>query len=95
MKAFTFWANGYIPENKAINDLTIDLENGIRLIALVETLTKTKLTQKYKANPKNRVHYIENISLALAHLGKYSKIKVGNYGNEGSPKIFRNAIFIF
>lgn len=84
LQAFTFWANGFIPQDIAIKDLTKDFGDGLRLIALTEALTKAKLTAKYMKNPKTRVHFIENIHLALLHLSKQSTVKVASYGTEGT-----------
>lgn len=68
-----------------MHDLTKDLGDGLRLVAMSEDLTKTRLTAKYIKNPKTRVHYIENLNLALAHLGK--AVKISTYGTEGTNKI--------
>lgn len=73
----------------AITDLTKDFGDGLRLIALTEALTKSKLTAKYMKNPTTRVHFIENIHLALVHLSKSSAVKVASYGTEGmSPLLW-------
>lgn len=82
IKAFTFWANGFLPQDMPITDLHTDFGNGLRLVALSEALTKSRLTAKYKKNPSTRVHYIENIHLALVHLSKASAVKVASYGTE-------------
>jgi hypothetical protein len=66
-----------------ISDLTKDFGDGLRLIALSEALTKSRLTAKYMKTPKTRVHFIENIHLALVHLSKASAVKVASYGTEG------------
>ena len=66
-----------------IADLTKDFGDGLRLIALSEALTKSRLTSKYMKTPKTRVHFIENIHLALVHLSKASAVKVASYGTEG------------
>ena len=67
-----------------ITDLTKDFGDGLRLIALSEALTKSRLTAKHMKNPKTRVHFIENIHLALVHLSKASAVKVASYGTEGT-----------
>jgi hypothetical protein len=82
IKAFTFWANGFLPQDMPIADLTKDFGDGLRLIALSEALTKSRLTSKYMKTPKTRVHFIENIHLALVHLSKASAVKVASYGTE-------------
>lgn len=41
------------------------------------------MTSKYIKSPKNRVHFIENIHLALMFLKKESEFDTSNYGTEG------------
>jgi hypothetical protein len=79
----------------SITDLTKDLGDGLRLIALTETLTKARMTAKYMKTPKTRVHYIENIHLALMHLSKASTVKVANYGTEGTEEYFFSPSIVF
>lgn len=83
IKAFTFWVNQYLSEDKVVNDIANDFKDGIRLIALFESLTKARMTSKYIKSPKNRVHFIENIHLALMFLKKESEFDTSNYGTEG------------
>lgn len=84
----------------SISDLTKDFGDGLRLIALAEALTKARLSTKYQKTPKARVHFIENIHLALKHLSKASAVKIASYGTEGmrfnsemTPPRFLNYFF--
>jgi len=51
-----------------VDDLAIDLSNGVKLIALVEILTKVNLTQKWSQRAVLKAHKITNCVLALGHL---------------------------
>jgi len=82
IKAFTFWVNQFLSEENVVSDITQDFGTGVRLISLFEALTKDKLTTKHFKTPKTRVHYIENIHLALMFLKKSSNIDISNYGTE-------------
>lgn len=58
--------------------LETDLEDGIRLIELLEKLT-TKTLGRYNKNPRQKVQKIENLGTALQFI--YSeKIKLVNIG---------------
>lgn len=48
-----------------INDLEIDLENGLLLINLLEVISNKEIGGKYNKNPKMRPQLLENTSLAL------------------------------
>ncbi|KAG2218464.1 hypothetical protein INT45_003008 [Circinella minor] len=47
-----------------IQDLSIDLANGVRLIQLLEIIGDTTLG-KYSINPRMRIQYVENVNKAL------------------------------
>jgi filamin len=72
-RTFTNWINdrlrGHLtkPENPVL-DLMTDFKDGIRLLDLMEKLSKTKLP--CNRNPKLKAHFLENINAALKHIKK-------------------------
>ena len=92
LQAFTHWVNTNLqPKGRSISDLHVDFGNGLNLIALLEQLTNSKLSQKHIPNPKSRVHYIENIHLGLMLLKPIKSIKLAQYGAEGKPSPFNES----
>lgn len=69
-----------------MTDIANDFKDGLRLISLFESLTRERMTAKYIKNPKSRVHFIENIHLALMFLKNESNFDTSNYGTEGMGK---------
>ena len=66
-KTMMNWANAYIAKVNAemkIEDPSTQLEDGLRLIALVESLTGESLG-RYHKNPRLQPHMIENLNLPL------------------------------
>ena len=77
---FKNWANVTLRESGGpgdIHDLTQDLQDGTRLVALVETLQKRRL--KHNKKPQNQHHEIENITIALDAIQE-DGIKLVNIG---------------
>jgi len=65
-KAFTHWVNSYL-EKKGdhIDDLATAFTNGVRLVTLLELVTKKEFSGKIYKNPKLKIHFIENVNLCL------------------------------
>lgn len=82
VKAFSHWVNSYMPADLKLTNLHTDFGDGLRLILLLEALTGNKLKKRYNKTPKTRVHYIENIHLALMLLKESNRIKNTNFGAE-------------
>ncbi|KAF5899203.1 filamin-B isoform X2 [Clarias magur] len=68
---FTRWCNEHLKcVNKRIGDLQMDLNDGLRLIALLEVLSQKKMYRKYHARPTFRQMKLENVSVALEFLDR-------------------------
>ena len=78
---FTRWANEHLKTvNKHIADLSTDLSDGLRLVALVEVLSGKRF-RKYNKRPTFRNQKIENVTIALKFLEVDEGIKIVNIGN--------------
>lgn len=76
---FTRWANEHLKTvNKSIASLETDLEDGLRLITLIEVLSG-KILPKHNKRPTFRSQKLENVSVALKFL-KDEGIKLVNIG---------------
>jgi hypothetical protein len=71
-KTFRGWVNKTLSKadrkDQVIDNLIQDFNDGVRLAALVEVLTKGPIDGKIRQQPKLDVHRIENIALVLARL---------------------------
>ena len=77
---FTRWANEHLKQaGKHIGDLSQDLSDGLRLIALVEVLSAKKLP-KHNKRPQFRSQKLENVSVSLRFLERDEGIKIVNIG---------------
>lgn len=61
-----------------IDDLEVDLCDGLRLIALLEVLSQKRI-KRFNKKPKIRAQKMENVQLALDFIA-YEKIKIVNIG---------------
>lgn len=61
-----------------IDDLEVDLSDGLRLIALLEVLSQKRI-KRFNKKPKIRAQKMENVQLALDFIA-YEKIKIVNIG---------------
>lgn len=78
---FTRWANEHLKlVNKRIEDLQLDLSDGLNIIALVEVLSHKKLPRHNK-KPMFRSQKLENVSVALDFLENVEHIKLVNIGS--------------
>ncbi|XP_054622815.1 filamin-C-like isoform X3 [Dunckerocampus dactyliophorus] len=66
---FTRWCNEHLKcVNKRIMDLQKDLDDGLKLIGLLEVLSQKNMYRKYHARPNFRQMKLENVSVALEFL---------------------------
>ncbi|GAM19523.1 hypothetical protein SAMD00019534_026980 [Acytostelium subglobosum LB1] len=80
-RTFTGWANNYLKERiLKINDLATDLEDGVKLINLLEIISSKKIL-KFNKQPKIRLHKIENNNLAVNFI-KQEGLKLVGIGAE-------------
>ena len=73
MTSFSSTANSNIRrkgKKYLIKDLNTDLKTGVKLCALLETLTGEKI-KVGKKNPKMEVHCLENLGIAVGYIKKY------------------------
>ena len=76
---FTRWANEHLRfANNHIDDLEIDLSDGLKLIQLIEVLAAKRLP-KHNKKPRIRSQKLENISVALKFLDDQG-IRIINIG---------------
>ncbi|XP_061796901.2 filamin-B isoform X1 [Nerophis lumbriciformis] len=70
---FTRWINEHLKcVNKRIVDLQLDLGDGLRLIALLEVLSRKKMHHRFHQRPNFRQMKLENVSVALEFLDNES-----------------------
>lgn len=80
-KTFTRWANTFLKERMMkVDDLEVDLCDGVNLINLLEIIS-SKTIGKYNKAPKIRTQKLENNLFALKFL-QSENIKLVNIGNE-------------
>ena len=73
---FTRWANEHLKQaNKQIDDLQVDLGDGLKLIALLEVLSGKRLPRHNK-KPVFRTQKLENVTIALKFLEMEVRILV-------------------
>ncbi|XP_075219795.1 dystonin-like protein short stop isoform X24 [Lycorma delicatula] len=87
-KTFTKWVNKHLKKaNRHVNDLFIDLQDGLNLISLLEVLSGEHLPRE---RGKMRFHMLQNVQMALDFL-RFKKIKLVNIRAEdivdGNPKL--------
>ncbi|GFR73069.1 filamin-A, partial [Elysia marginata] len=80
-KTFANWANEQLRiGNRSVEDLTADLSDGVRLVALVEALQFRKIGKVYQ-HPKSRIQMLHNVSLALQAVAE-DNVRLVNIGND-------------
>ena len=78
-KSFKRWCNEQLKgQGVEFQDLTLDIQDGIRLIKLVEVLSESKIA-RYNKNPKLRPQKLENVQQALTVISK-EKVKLIGVG---------------
>lgn len=95
-KTFTRWTNHYLAERMLkINDLFVDLKDGILLINLME-LISSKSLGRYEKRPRMELQMLGNIDVALKFITSEG-IKLVNIGPKdiyiGAPKLILGLIW--
>lgn len=76
---FTRWCNEYLKHvNMYIYNLEKDLNDGLKLIALLQVLSQKKI-KRYNKRPSFRPQKLENIAIALGFI-ENEQIKLVNIG---------------
>ena len=76
----TRWANEHLKLlNRHIDDLQLELSDGLNLIALIEVLSQKKVP-RYNKRPNFRSQKCENVSIALDFLENIERIRLVNIG---------------
>ncbi|XP_055309165.1 spectrin beta chain, non-erythrocytic 1 isoform X4 [Sitodiplosis mosellana] len=93
-KTFTKWMNSFLAKAKMeVDDLFIDLADGIKLLKLLEIISGEKLGKPN--NGRMRVHKIENVNKSLAFL--HTKVRLESIGAEdivdGNPRLILGLIW--
>ena len=80
VQTFTRWCNARLAtRQQKIDDLTTDLRDGTKLLALLEILSK-KSPGKFHKKPKNQAQRAENVDAALQFITQKEKINIANIG---------------
>uniref|UniRef100_A0A4W3HCF8 Nesprin-1 n=1 Tax=Callorhinchus milii TaxID=7868 RepID=A0A4W3HCF8_CALMI len=93
-RTFTKWINSHLAKRNppiVVNDLFIDIKDGVMLLALLEVLSGQKLPGEQGRKLK-RIHWVSNIGTALKFLeGRRVRIKLVNINStdivDGRPSI--------
>lgn len=79
-KVFTRWCNERLKViNVEVTQLPDDFINGVKLIDLVQVLSR-KMVGRYSKKPRIHAQKMENVDLALSLLTKKENIKLVNIG---------------
>ena len=69
IQLFTLWMDEVLQQRQMnVEDFSIDLKDGIRLINFFELLSGLTIKMKYDLRPKNKIHMINNLNVALKFL---------------------------
>jgi hypothetical protein len=83
---FTRWANEHLKlVNRNVNDLQLELSDGLSLVALIEVLSQKKLP-RYNKRPNFRSQKLENVSVVLDYLENTERIRLVNIGKFNQRK---------
>ncbi|VVC26815.1 Hypothetical protein CINCED_3A012694 [Cinara cedri] len=94
-KTFTKWINSQLSKenHEAISDLFLDLQNGTKLLYLLEILTGTQIKPEKGCM---RVHHLNNVNKALQIL-ELNNVKLVNISSndivDGSPKLILGLVW--
>uniref|UniRef100_A0A6B2E568 Putative beta chain spectrin n=1 Tax=Phlebotomus kandelakii TaxID=1109342 RepID=A0A6B2E568_9DIPT len=93
-KTFTKWMNSFLIKVKMeVEDLFVDLADGIKLLKLLEIISGEKLGKPNSG--RMRVHKIENVNKSLAFL--HTKVRLESIGAEdivdGNPRLILGLIW--
>jgi len=79
-KTFTRWCNEHLKDKLLkIEKLSNDLNDGVKLIVLLELLSQKKLG-RYNKKPRVRAQMMENAEVALNFISVKEKIRLVNIG---------------
>ncbi len=77
---FTRWANEHLKlVNRHVDDLQLELGDGLNLIGLIEVLSQKKVP-RYNKRPNFRSQKLENVSVVLDFLENTERIRLVNIG---------------
>ena len=80
VNTFTNWVNEQLKsKDMRVDDLRVDLSDGIRLSSLMEVLQKKTKIGRVIRKPLNQHHYLENVTLAINAM-QNDGIKLVNIG---------------
>ncbi|XP_055716451.1 spectrin alpha chain, non-erythrocytic 1 isoform X5 [Phlebotomus papatasi] len=93
-KTFTKWMNSFLIKVKMeVDDLFVDLADGVKLLKLLEIISGEKLGKPNSG--RMRVHKIENVNKSLAFL--HTKVRLESIGAEdivdGNPRLILGLIW--
>ena len=74
-----------------VKDLSVDLQNGLLLVQLLDKLASPKTVGRYSKNPINMVHMIENLGKALQFI-RDQDIKLVNIGKDERGRSFNHRL---
>jgi hypothetical protein len=81
-KTFTRWCNNYLTQRSlGINDLQVDLQDGVLLHNLLEILGNEEVLPKANKKAKLKLQKIENLNICLKYI-KAKNIKLVGIGAE-------------
>ncbi|CAK4079770.1 unnamed protein product [Aphanomyces euteiches] len=88
---FTRWANTHLSKKRMeIDDLYEDLKDGLRLIALLQIVSRQPVAAKYNRNPRMRIQKLENLNLIFGFMAK-NNMTITNIGSsdivDGNSKL--------
>lgn len=69
--------------NIRVQDLSTDLSDGVKLIALLEILHGATIEGRYYRNPKSKPYKIDNVNFALNFITDTLKIQLISCSAEG------------
>ena len=69
--------------NIRVQDLSTDLSDGVKLIALLEILHGSIIEGRYYRNPKSKPYKIDNVNFALNFITDTLKIQLISCSAEG------------
>nr|WAW84873.1 filamin-like 3 [Halisarca dujardinii] len=80
-KTFTRWCNEHLKQcGMIIDDLGVDLGDGLKLISLLKVLSRNSASLKrYNKKPRIRAQMLENVQVALDFIA-FEKVKLVNIG---------------
>ena len=79
LRTFTRWCNKHLETvGDHIDNLFLDLRDGLKLVALVQVISKKKISGNVRKS-KNRIHWLNNVSMVLQFLDE-ENLKLVNIG---------------